>query len=99
MKALHLILLTALFVLLAWAASYLPAQGDPDAPLHRPASVAGTPVAGDYYVREAYRDTNTVNMVTAVLADYRAFDTLGETVVVFVAGVGVFLVTARRKKA
>jgi len=29
--------------------------------------------------------------VTAILADYRGFDTLGETTVIFTAGVGVLL--------
>lgn len=100
MKALpiQILLLAAFFGLLAWASSHLPRQGDPDAPLHRRTSAADTPTAGDHYIRKAYDDTATDNMVTAVLADYRAFDTLGETVVVFAAGVGVFLVLARRKE-
>jgi multicomponent Na+:H+ antiporter subunit B len=37
-------------------------------------------------------------MVTVVLADYRGFDTLGETTVVFAGGVAVFFVLRRRKK-
>ena len=35
-------------------------------------------------------DTEVPNMVTAVLADYRGFDTMLETVVVFIAGLAVF---------
>ena len=31
------------------------------------------------------------NIVTAVLADFRGYDTLGETTVVFTAGIGVLL--------
>ena len=31
------------------------------------------------------------NIVTAVLASYRGYDTLGETVVIFTAGLGVLL--------
>ena len=32
------------------------------------------------------------NMVTAVLADYRAFDTLGEVIVIFTGAVAVLLI-------
>jgi multicomponent Na+:H+ antiporter subunit B len=97
LKAVTGVLLAAFFGVLVWASSHLAPVGDPDAPLHREISPAGTPVAGAHYIHEAYRDAHTENMVTVVLADYRAFDTLGETVVVFAAGVGVFLVLARRK--
>lgn len=38
------------------------------------------------------------NVVTAVLASYRSFDTLGETTVVFTAGVGVIALLRRRRK-
>lgn len=97
MKILQIILLTGFFLLMAWASSYLPARGEVDAPLHREASATGSPVAGDRYIRDAYKETRTDNMVTVVLADYRAFDTLGETIVVFAAGVGVLLVMGKRK--
>ncbi len=38
------------------------------------------------------------NLVTAVLASYRSFDTLGETTVVFTAGAGVVALLRRRRK-
>jgi len=38
------------------------------------------------------------NMVTAGLADYRGYDTLGETTVIFTAGVSVILLLRRRGK-
>jgi multicomponent Na+:H+ antiporter subunit B len=38
------------------------------------------------------------NVVTAVLASYRGYDTLGETTVVFTAGAGVIALLRRRKK-
>ena len=37
-------------------------------------------------------------MVTAVLASFRAYDTLGETAVVFTAGAGIIALLRRRKK-
>ena len=38
-----------------------------------------------------WADTGIPNVVTSVLASYRGFDTLGETTVVFVAGLAVAL--------
>ncbi len=58
---------------------------------------AGTPgeaVTG-HYITETYRDTGVTNAVTAVLAAYRGFDTFGEAVVVFAAGVAVLVVLHR----
>jgi multicomponent Na+:H+ antiporter subunit B len=45
-----------------------------------------------YYLDNAYKETGVENVVTAVLAAYRGFDTLGEAVVVFAAGVSVLIV-------
>jgi multicomponent Na+:H+ antiporter subunit B len=36
-------------------------------------------------------------MVTVILADYRGFDTLGEEVVIFTAGIICFLLLRKRK--
>ena len=38
------------------------------------------------------------NIVTAVLASFRGYDTLGETTVVFTAGAGIIALLRRRKK-
>jgi multicomponent Na+:H+ antiporter subunit B len=40
-------------------------------------------------------DTETPNIVTSVLADYRGYDTLGETIVIFTAGLACLLVLWR----
>lgn len=98
MKAFYCIVLVFFFGALAWTATHLPARGDTNAPMHREASAIGSPVAGTHYVRNAYANTHTENMVTVVLADYRSYDTLGETIVVFTAGIGCFLILARRKR-
>ena len=61
----------------------MPHFGDPAAPSHQhvaPDYLAGTPSA-----------IGIPNVVTAVLASYRGYDTLGELVVIFTAGVGVLL--------
>ena len=43
-------------------------------------------------------ETGVPNAVTAVLASYRGYDTLGETTVVFTAGLGVLLLLKGRRK-
>jgi len=70
-------------VLLIIAAFALPEFGDPNAPAH--VHVAPR------YIAESYPLFHIPNVVTNVLASYRGFDTLGETVVVFTAGIGVIL--------
>jgi multicomponent Na+:H+ antiporter subunit B len=96
LKTLHAILLSSFFAILLVASLQLPPRGTATAPMHRELSAAQTPVAGSYYIRHAREDADTVNIVTVVLADYRAFDTLGETIVVFAAGMGCFLILRRR---
>lgn len=61
----------------------MPSFGDPNAP-------AQTHVAPDY-LQQSPHDIDVPNVVTAVLASYRGYDTLGETAVVFTAAVGVLL--------
>lgn len=46
------------------------------------------------YLTEAYERTGVPNIVTAVLASYRGFDTLGEVIVILSAGVGVIVLLA-----
>ena len=68
----------------------LPNIGEPTAPPH-------TEVAS-YYVKSGQDDTGVPNLVTAVLASYRGFDTLGEVTVVLAAGFGICLLLFRRVK-
>ena len=59
-----------------------------------PFGFAETPVhthVGPRYLEESYRDLHIPNVVTTVLASYRGFDTLGETIVIFTAGLGVLV--------
>lgn len=66
----------------------IPAFGNPQAPAH--VHVAPR------YITESMKETGVPNMVTAVLASYRGFDTLGEVTVVFTAGLGVLLLLGER---
>lgn len=64
----------------------IPAIGDPTATAWAYADVS------QYYLENAVEQTHVENVVTAVLASYRGFDTFGEAVVVFGAGVAVLAV-------
>jgi multicomponent Na+:H+ antiporter subunit B len=44
-----------------------------------------------HYLQNSLAETHVPNVVTSVLADYRSYDTLGETTVIFTAGIGVML--------
>ncbi len=66
----------------------MPKFGDPNAPIHR------HPHPG--YVEKTEHDMHGLpNVVTAVLASYRGYDTLGETTVIFTAGIAVVLILRR----
>tara|TARA_R110002110_G_scaffold80165_4_gene209024 strand:- start:10420 stop:10989 length:570 start_codon:yes stop_codon:yes gene_type:complete len=71
----------------------MPPFGSPDTPVQQhvaPEYIARTPI-----------ETGVPNIVTAILASYRGYDTLGETAVIFTAGVGVLLLlgaSGRRKR-
>ena len=45
------------------------------------------------YFEKAYELTGGRNIVNAILGDFRAFDTMLEVVVLFIAGIGVFTLT------
>lgn len=53
-------------------------------------------VVSQYYLRSGVTDTGALNMVTAIYLDYRAFDTLGEATVFFVAALGIFMLLRKR---
>lgn len=72
--------------MVVYGALGLPEFSDPQAPIH-------THVAPRYLQNEV----DVPNVVTAVLASFRGYDTLGETTVVFTAGVGVIALLRRRK--
>jgi multicomponent Na+:H+ antiporter subunit B len=85
-----LVLSIAVGAVLAYGMQGLPGFSDPQAPIH-------THVA-PRYLTQGPAETGVPNVVTAVLASYRGFDTLGETVVVFTAGVGVIALLRRRQR-
>ena len=85
-----ILLLLLLGALLLYAATDLPQFGDPLSP-------ASTHVS-PHYLENSVADTRTTNVVASVLMDYRALDTLVETVVVFTAGIACWLLRRRIKQ-
>jgi len=70
-------------ILLIYGTMDMPFYGDPNAP-------SQTYLAPDYIERSEH-ETGSPNIVTAILASYRGYDTLGETTVIFTAGVCLIL--------
>lgn len=78
-----LLMIPALVALLQ-ATADLPAVGDGrSAPFTH---------VGSYYIEHGHEETGATNLVTAVLADYRGYDTFGELMVIFTAGIGCLLI-------
>ena len=88
MKPLQLLGACVTGLLLILGSLDMPDTGDPASP----PSVHVSP----RYIEDGYGETAVPNMVTAVLADYRSFDTLGEVTVVFTAAIAVVLILRTR---
>ncbi|HKJ63981.1 MAG TPA: Na(+)/H(+) antiporter subunit B, partial [Desulfopila sp.] len=67
--------------LLIYGTLDMPHFGKADAPVHEHVAPR--------YLNESMEEIGVPNVVTSVLASYRGFDTLGETLVIFTAGIGV----------
>ena len=61
----------------------MPRYGDPEAPIHQHMAPR--------FLEQSPEEVGVPNIVTAVLASYRGYDTFGEATVVFTAAIGVLL--------
>ena len=61
----------------------------------RDAPIWSNPDVSQWYIAETYAETHVENTVMAVLAAFRGFDTFGEAVVVFAAGIAALIVLHR----
>jgi len=84
MKWSAIIALTCTFLLMAYSAVELPHFADPNARIHQHVSPR--------FIEKAVEETHAPNQVTAVLADYRGFDTMFETIVILIAGLAVAMI-------
>ena len=84
MNYLHLVVTGLTGLLLFLGSLDMPNTGDPQS--------APAVHVSPRYIEDSLEETAVPNMVTAVLADYRGFDTLGETAVVFTGAMAVLLI-------
>jgi multicomponent Na+:H+ antiporter subunit B len=77
------IIVVATGLMLAYGTLDMPAYGDPEAPIHQHVA--------PHYLEVSPEEIGIPNVVTSVLASYRAYDTFGETTVVLAAAVGAIL--------
>lgn len=80
----------ALILILQVAVSYLPPVGSS----HNP----GSNEVSAKYIEDGLQDTGAVNIVTGMILDYRAFDTFGESNVLFIATCTVLILLRNDKK-
>ena len=78
--------------LLIYGTLDMPYFGSAEAPIHQHVAPR--------YINDSMQEIGVPNIVTSVLASYRAFDTFGEVVVIFTAGIGVLalLSVVRRRE-
>ena len=79
-----------LVVMLLAAVSDLPAFGRGENPVNNEVA--------QRYIEEGLEETGAVNIVTGMILDYRAFDTLGESHVLFIATCAVLILLRRDNK-
>lgn len=77
------------FILLV-GVSYLPKYGHEENPVNNEVSAR--------YIEQGLQETGAINIVTGMILDYRAFDTLGESHVLFIATCSVLILLRRDKK-
>ena len=82
-KVVSVLFVFALIGILLYIVSYLPPTGNAANPDNNEVAAK--------YIEDGMKDTGAVNIVTGMILDYRAFDTLGESNVLFVATCTVFM--------
>ncbi len=75
--ALCVLICVTMIALLMFTVTNLPSFGSPDHPINNEVSAR--------YIEKGLQETGAVNIVTGMILDYRAFDTLGESTVLFTA--------------
>ncbi|MGN0776803.1 MAG: hydrogen gas-evolving membrane-bound hydrogenase subunit E [Candidatus Ventricola sp.] len=78
-----------MIVLLLYTVTTLPAFGEANHPINNEVSAR--------YIEQGLQETGAVNIVTGMILDYRAFDTLGESSVLFTAAMVVLFLLRKDK--
>lgn len=85
------ILCAAICTVLLWTITYLPQIGNAGNPDNNEVSAR--------YIEQGLKETGAVNIVTGMILDYRAFDTFGESCVLFIASCCVLVLLRSDRKA
>lgn len=80
----------SLAMMLLVGVSHLPMVGSADRPVNNEVSAR--------YIESGLQETGSVNIVTGMILDYRAFDTLGESHVLFIATCTVLILLRNDRK-
>ncbi len=75
------ILFFMLFMLMSYSVLQMPGDIGLDSPAYNEAT--------HHYIEESLGETGAINIIASILTDYRAFDTLGETIVLFTSIIAV----------
>jgi len=67
-------------------------------PFGDPVFVRAPDAASQTYLEQGLRETGAANIVSAVILDYRAYDTLGEATVLFTSILGAAVILRRRSR-
>ena len=86
----HLGIILSFAAILFYAGSTLPLRGE--------GASSALASAASQYLLKASPEIHSPNVVTAIIADFRSFDTLGETLVVFTAAMACLLILGELKK-
>ncbi len=90
LNTLFAIILCAFFVvILTWISLDLPSFGTQDSKVQTHLT--------KYYLQNTRTDIAIPSFVAAILASYRGYDTLGETIVILIAGLAVLVIVSRKK--
>lgn len=89
-KVLGVIFCVLLIAILIETVSALPPVGEADKPVNNEVSAR--------YIEKGLQETGAVNIVTGMILDYRAFDTFGESNVLFIATITVLILLRLDKK-
>ena len=82
-RIMSVVICVSIIWVLLQTASYLPPFGSPDNPVNNEVS--------QRYIEKGMEETGAVNIVAGMILDYRAFDTLGESNVLFIAACSVLI--------
>ncbi len=90
-KLLCTLIMLVFMAVMLYTISFLPGFGSAEHPINNDVSRR--------YIEQGLQETGAVNIVTGMILDYRAFDTLGESTVLFTAAIVVLLLLRRDEES